>query len=135
MKKQEIGFFDASMLAKAAANKNNSIVRVFDWDQAAQIIKEKLVEYPNLVAEAGLQGDWDYTGGVIFENGHPTNDGYTYLASNWAAPTLLLFNDDEEIDEIECYCIQGAASRFNSSSKWDTQSLHILGISLETKYQ
>ena len=34
----------------------------FDWDKAAEIIKEKLKLHPDLKAEAGLQGDWDYTG-------------------------------------------------------------------------
>ena len=35
----------------------------FDWDKAAEIIKERFSNHPDLIAEAGLQGDWNYTGG------------------------------------------------------------------------
>lgn len=100
----------------------------FDWDKAAEIIKEKLKLHHDLKAEAGLQGDWDYTGGVIFENGKPTNDEYTYLQSNWAKPTLILEWDGEEQEDIVCE-IEGN-NRFGSGTKWDNKSLSILGIDL-----
>lgn len=100
----------------------------FDWDKAAEIIKEKLKLHPDLKAEAGLQGDWDYTGGTIFENGKPTNDAYTYLQSNWAKPTLILEWDGKEQDEIICETEDNY--RFSSDSKWDEKSLAILGIGL-----
>lgn len=102
----------------------------FDWDKAANIIKEKLIEHPDLKAEAGLQGDWDYTGGVIFENGKPSNQEYTFLSSNWATPTLILEWDGEEQEEIECSIL--ANERFNSGTKWDEISLNILGITTLT---
>lgn len=101
---------------------------VFDWDKAAEIIKEKLKLHPDLKAEAGLQGDWAYTGGVIFENGKPTNDEYTYLQSNWAKPTLILEWDGEEQEEI--ICETEGNERFGSDSKWDDKSLAILEIGL-----
>ena len=100
----------------------------FDWDKAAAIIKEQLKLHPNLIAEAGLQGDWNYTGGVIFEEGKPTNDNYTYLSSNWATPTLILFWDGEEKEEIQCWIEE--TDRFNSGSKWDEKSIEVLGIKL-----
>ena len=102
--------------------------KAFDWDRAAEIIKEKLTLYPNLKAEAGLHGDWDYTGGVIFENGKPTNKYYTYLQSNWATPTLILEVEGEEILELGCFT--DVDERFNADTKWDKQSLEILGIEL-----
>ena len=97
----------------------------FDWDKAALIIKERLKKDNNLVAEAGLQGDWNYTGGEIFAEGKPTEDNYTYLKSNWATPTLII-NDTEDID-----CFTTEDSRFNENSKWDKESLSILGIELQ----
>lgn len=128
MKKQEISFFGADMLAKADEAKGNKH-RVFDWDKAAQLIKDHLVEHPDLIAEAGLQGDWSYTGGGIFRNGKPTNDEYTYLASNWAPPTLILSWGGEEQETLECWTYEDG-SRFDSGSKWDEQSIEILGITL-----
>ncbi|HEY5587570.1 MAG TPA: hypothetical protein VIK86_01290 [Candidatus Paceibacterota bacterium] len=100
----------------------------FDWDKAAEIIKENFKLHKDLVAEAGLQGDWAYTGGIIFEDGKPTNDSYTYLSSNWAIPTLILSFDDEEQEEINCSVIKN--ERFDNDIKWDNISLSILGIQL-----
>jgi len=101
-----------------------SPVKAFDFDKAAIIIKDRLLKYPDLIAEAGLEGDWNYTGGIIFENSNPVSNSYTYLASNWATPTLILSWDGMEQEEIECSCEQN--DRFNSSSKWDEISLKIL---------
>lgn len=84
-----------------------------------------LKEHPDLVAEAGLQGDWAYTGGEIFRDGEPDMDSYTYLSSNWAAPTLILSWDGQEQEEMECIAIDG--HRFDEKSKWDETSLAILG--------
>lgn len=60
--------------------------KVFDWDKAAMIIKDKIPTK----ASAGLSEDWSYTGGTIFENGKivPKDETYVYLASNWATPEL-----------------------------------------------
>ena len=69
---------------------------VFDWIRAAEIIKEKGAK----TASAGLQGDWEYTGGEIFSEGKPIpeEDTYVYLASTWATPEL-----DIEGEIIPCY--------------------------------
>lgn len=104
----------------------------FDWDAAAQIIKDEVTKHPDLVAEAGLQGDWAYTGGIIFQKGFATNEHYTYLSSNWAQPTLILSWDRSEQKEIPC-CIKEEDSRFESDSKWDDISLQILGNNLLLK--
>jgi hypothetical protein len=103
--------------------------KCFDWDKAAIIIKERFKEHPDLKAEAGLEGDWYYTGGIIFEKGKPSNTNYTFLSSNWAIPTLILEWDNAEQEEIECY-IEESESRFDADSKWDNKSLDILGIDL-----
>ncbi len=105
--------------SEQASRKGNKQM-VFDWDKAAEIISKRLAHDPDLKAEAGLEGDWDYTGGTIFEAGKPADD-YTYLSSNWATPTLII-NDREE---IPCYTAD-EDTRFGSDSKWDEQSLAIL---------
>jgi hypothetical protein len=126
MKKSELTFSEGFLGSRS----NNNPQKVFDWDKAAEIINDRLSKYNKLSAEAGLQGDWNQTGGLIFENGFPTNGHYTYLSSNWAIPTLLIFEDGVEIEEIECYTTE---SRFDESSKWDEKSLYILGIGLMIK--
>ncbi len=129
MKQSSLSFADGFLGIKAeAARKKEKPHKAFDWDKAAEIIKEKLKLHPDLKAEAGLQGDWNYTGGTIFENGKPTNDHYTYLQSNWATPTLILEWDGEEQEELECST--AANDRFGSDTKWDEKSLIILGINL-----
>lgn len=122
MKRSELTFAEGFTSSRG---KNSNPHRAFDWDKAAEIIKERLKEHPHLVAEAGLQGDWSYTGGTIFQNGFPTNDRYTYLSSNWATPTLILSWDGEEQEEHECWSYN-SESRFNEGSKWDETSLQIL---------
>lgn len=129
MKQQNYSFIGPDIIAKSEANRDNPH-RAFDWDKAAEIIKERFAVHPDLVAEAGLQGDWDYTGGEIFRDGKPTNDDYTYLSSHWATPTLILSWDDEEQEEVPCWVPQ-THSRFTSKTKWDEQSLAILGIQLQ----
>lgn len=119
MKKTEFTFLEGFTSLKGL---NNNPFKTFDWDKAAKIISQKLKYFPNLMAEAGLQGDWDYTGGVIFELGKPVMDTYTFLTSNWAVPTLILSWDGKPRYEIECYVLE-KESRFNSDSKWDKTSL------------
>lgn len=129
MKKSELTFaegFTTNLGSEARAKGVKQ--KVFDWDKAAGIIKSKLEEHPDLRAEAGLQRDWSCTGDVIFEDKKPTNDGYTYLSSNWAIPTLILEWDGEEQEEIDCFTEEN--DRFDCDTKWDKDSLKILGIEL-----
>ena len=89
MKKSELTFAEGFLGVKAKES-TLKVNRAFDWDLAAKTIKEHISEHPELVAEAGLQGDWNYTGGVIFKDGKPISEDYTYLSSNWAIPTLII---------------------------------------------
>lgn len=128
MKQSNLTFREGFLGIQAeAARKTGAKQKTFDWDKAAQLIKENLQQHPNLIAEAGLQGDWDYTGGTIFYQGKPVVNGYTYLSSNWATPTLILTDENWEM-EIDCFTVE--QSRFNAGSKWDEKSLEILGINL-----
>ena len=128
MKTSKLGFAEGFLGTQAQdAKAKGEIFMAFDWDKAAKIIKEKFETHKDLVAEAGLEGDWNYTGGYIFEDGKPTSENYTYLKSNWAVPTLILTCDGDS-EEIECW-IEGN-DRFTSDTKWDDISLKILGIPL-----
>ena len=58
---------------------------------------------------------------VIFDDGRPVKDDYTFLASTWATPTLEIDGDEE----IECY-IMSNETRWGSDTKWPNSSLEIL---------
>lgn len=102
-------------------NRNNT-PKVFDWNKAAEIIKERNVR----VASAGLQGDLEYTEGVILEDGIPVMDDYTYLASTWATPVLIIYHNDlAEYEEIPCF-IYGDKTEWDADTKWPQSALDIL---------
>lgn len=73
--------------------------KVFDWDEAARRIREQNAS----CASAGLCGDWENTGGPIWQDGAPvpSDQTYTYLASTWATPEL-------EIDGVveDCFIME-----------------------------
>ena len=90
--------------ARCEASRNKPKM-VFDWDKAARIMREQNAKN----AVAGLSGDLGATAGTILENGKPKLNEYTYLASTWATPVLILDDRDEEID---CYIME-------EKTKWD----------------
>ena len=90
---------------------------VFDWDKAAQIIREKQPKY----ALAGLRYDWEYTGGIIYENGKPIKECDTFLQSNWAIPELMI---DGAV--IECYKLKKDTPGWGPETKWPESALKIL---------
>lgn len=92
---------------------------VFDWVQAAQIIKERGAK----TASAGLSGDWEWTGGKILADGKPIpkDETYTYLASTWAPPELEV---DGEI--IDCYRMASETPGWGSDTYWPDEALAIL---------
>ena len=79
--------------AMGQATRNKELM-VFDWEKAAQLILKSGAQE----AKAGLSGDWERTGGAIFENGEMVEEDetYVYLRSTWATPELEL--DGEVID-------------------------------------
>lgn len=116
-KKQNYSFMDLDLFKNAEILRSqNTQMKIFDWVKAAQLIKEKQPQ----IAEAGLSGDWDYTGGVIYQDGQPVLDQYTYLGSMWATPTLIL---DEE--EMPCWSYENE-SQWTSSTKWPEEAIQIL---------
>lgn len=91
--------------------------KVFDWEKAAKIIKEKNPE----TVIAGLQGDLEYTSGIIWEDGKPVTDSYTYLASTWATPIIIL--DGQEID---CFKMKHEVPKWDANTKWPKSALDII---------
>lgn len=110
-------------LAIGEANRGKEPM-VFDWDKAARLIKKNNAKS----ASAGLESDWEYTGGSIFEDGKPDLKSYTYLASTWATPQLIL--DDGEY--IECFRMKSEVPDWDENTKWPQSALDILR---ESKYR
>lgn len=107
-----------SAFARGQANRGKPEM-VFDWEKAAQIIKERGAQE----ASAGLRGDWEYTGGQILESGKPVpkEDTYTYLASTWATPELEV--DGERMD---CWRYEENTPGWDSGTYWPEEALKIL---------
>lgn len=105
-----------SAFAMGEANRGKPLM-VFDWDKAARLIRDRKPR----VAEAGLAGDWGYTGGAIFADGKPVTDSYTYLASTWATPQISLDGNVED-----CYKMQKDTPEWDSDTKWPESALKIL---------
>lgn len=102
--------------AMGEANRRKELM-IFDWDKAARLIRERKPE----CAGAGLRGDWEYTGGTIYESGKPVMNDYTYLSSTWAVPELDM---DGEI--VNCYRMEHEVPGWNSNTKWPQSALDIL---------
>lgn len=104
--------------SKGKENQGNEL-KVFDWDKAAKIIAEKK---PTL-ATAGLQSDWEWTGGSIYENGKPVSkdETYTYLASNWATPEL-----DLDGHVMDCFKMEGDTDGWDAHTYWPESALKVL---------
>lgn len=105
-----------SAFAKAQAAQGSK-QRVFDWEKAARLIKERKPE----TASAGLGSDWEWTGGTIFADGKPVIDSYTFLSSNWATPEL-----DMDGDVVDCWRWEDETPGWGSDTKWPTEALKIL---------
>ena len=90
---------------------------VFDWDQAAQIIRERKPE----CAIAGLKYDLEWTSGTIYADGEPVSDDYTYLSSTWATPVLIL----DFTEEIPCFVMEHE-TKWDQDTTWPASALDIL---------
>lgn len=102
--------------AMGEANRGKEMM-VFDWNKAARLIRERKPE----CASAGLRGDWEYTGGAIYEDGKPVMGDYTYLASTWAVPEL-----DMDGAIVECFRMKHEVPGWDSKTKWPKSALDIL---------
>ena len=93
--------------ANGEANHGKELM-VFDWEKAVNLINEN--GYKN--CGAGLKDDYGWTAGNILTNGKPVTNDYTYLASTWATPQLIVCSDDgyEIVHEIDCFVMQSETS-------------------------
>lgn len=106
----------ASAFAMGQANRGNEL-KVFDWDKAATMIKEEEA----INASAGLQGDWEWTGGEILVDGKIPEHSYTYLASTWATPELSI-----DGNFYACYKMQSEVPNWDASTFWPDSARKIL---------
>jgi hypothetical protein len=106
----------AQACAMGAANRGREL-KVFDWHKAAQIIKENNIKN----ASAGLQDDWEFTGGDILIDGEIPSEQHTYLASTWATPELQY-----EDEVIPCYIIANAQWDWGAETFWPESAQKIL---------
>jgi len=91
--------------------------RVFDWNEAARLIKTHYADE----AVAALSEDWGWTAGTIFKNGKPVIDHYVYLASDWATPII-------EINGVEydCWKYEHESPGWGEKTSWPEESIAIL---------
>ncbi len=109
--------FTAMTISNAAAARGDK-QKIFDWNKAAQLIKDRKVSF----ASVGLQSDWEWTRDTIFEDGKPKLDASPYLSSNWATPELDL---DGEI--VSCYLLEdNNPNNWNQHTIWPQSALDIL---------
>jgi hypothetical protein len=122
-KSQDYEFMSLDLIQKAESLRaQDTPMKIFDWDKAARIIAERKPE----IAEAGLAGDWDYTGGVIYCNGEIVTSSYLYLGSMWATPTLIVDND-----EVDCYLME-SDTEWDSKTVWPDSAKEILNGANQT---
>lgn len=103
-------------LLEKIARRSYEDSKVLDWDETARIINR---EHPECVV-AGLKEDWQFTAGIIYQDGKPCIDEYTYLASSWATPALL-FNGKT----VDCFVMK-KDSEWDAKTKWPSTALEIL---------
>ena len=110
---------DAFLRGQAALGNK---LKVFDWVAAARRIRA----VQPVKAGAGLQDDWEYTGGLIWNRGTivPADEAYTYLASTWAIPELDL---DGVVEE--CWRWEDEVPGWGADTYWPPEALAILGLS------
>lgn len=94
--------------------------KVFDWDKAASILANGHVRD----AEAGLENDLDWTGGTILRDGQPVDrdDTYTYLASTWATPLLIITGEMG----LPCWRYEDDTPGWDAHTYWPDSALAIL---------
>ena len=104
---------DAFMMGEANRGKE---MMVFDWDKAARLIAQRKPR----IAMAGLRGDWEFTGGVIYEDGVLVTKDYTFLASSWAVPEI-----DMDGETVECYKMEAETPKWDAYTKWPKSAVEI----------
>lgn len=105
-----------SAYAMGMASRGNES-KVFDWDEAAKMIRDSKCTD----AAAGLDEDWGCTCGVIYRDGKPVKDDYTFLASTWATPAIMI-----DGCKTPCFKMAHDVLYWNAHTKWPPSALKIL---------
>ena len=109
-----------SLFNRAEAMRKHEMM-VFDWDKAARLIRKHNPEF----ASAGLQGEWEFSGGLIYAHGRPTNTSFTHLASTVSVPVL-----DMDGRVVKCYKMKHEVPEWGAETKWPKSALDILGVKM-----
>ena len=110
---------DACDKAMKGYENQDKPLMVFDWERAAQIIRDRGPK----TAEAYLETDYFWTGSDIYQDGKPILDATPYLHSTWARPMLILNGEEPG---IACFKMENEVS-WSGKDCWPGQSLKILG--------
>ena len=107
--------FAGYAMAKAA-RAAGEVGKVFDWDTAARILRDRKATN----ACAYLEGDYEWTVGDILIDGEITTEGRAYLFSLWATPILEI--DGKPIE----YWVPGDDPReWDSGTHWPESAVAI----------
>ena len=115
----------ALAFAMGEAHRHDPLM-VFDWDKAAHILAERNPDE----ALAGLQDDYEYTAGAIWRKGMPVRNEYTYLASTWAHPMLIIGDE-----EIECWRYKVDVPMWSAETKWPKSAMGIVEMAKTSEEQ
>lgn len=95
MELESLGFVEGILVANGRKAKGGA--KVLDWDKAAEIVAGT-----KGTVWAGLAEDWEYTSGIIGDNGKQTKPSYQFYGySRWATPVVVVGNHWGE--GIECW--------------------------------
>lgn len=92
---------------------------VFDWVKAAQMIKALNANE----ASAGLDGNWEWTAGCIYQDGRPVLNATPFLASAFLTPKLLIAGELHE-----CFVMEDDRPDWNEHTVWPPEALSEIGF-------
>lgn len=115
-----------SAFARGQASRHQE-PKVFDWNKAAQIIRDRKL----FTVCAGLIEDWEYTGDYILVNGviPKESECRAFLSSTWATPALML--EDEMF--VDCFIMASQSPKWDSGTFWPESARRILDPFLLTQ--
>ena len=106
----------SAFINASVARANGNPMRQIDWEKARDLINEFKEKNPGVgfCVDAGLSGDMDNTGGIVYlydevddkDTWYTNSNTYVYGASVWATPILIftVYHDDDSFDETTSEC-------------------------------
>lgn len=124
----EINNKEDLILFEQEPNYTTKKYRVFDWEQAINIILDNHLTK----ASAGLDGQGTGNFGLILVDGKPTNEYYHQLKGVNSIPMLL---DSYTLEYWECWKEVTYEEYLDFVDEWDTEILDTYGFTLESKIE